>query len=48
VVFHGAVYGSGRKCRRKFRRTFRDEKVPSRETIDNFVNKLITARLSID
>jgi hypothetical protein len=31
---------SAGKCRRKFRRKFRDERVPSRQTIHNLVNKL--------
>jgi hypothetical protein len=34
-------YGSAGKCRRKFR----DESVPSRQTIHNFVNKLRTMGL---
>jgi transposase len=33
-------YRSARKCQRKFRRKFRDERVPSRQTIHNLVNKL--------
>jgi hypothetical protein len=33
-------YGSAGKCRRQFRRKFRDETVPSRQTIHNLVNKL--------
>jgi transposase len=37
-------YGSGRKCRRKFR----DERIPSRQTIQNVVNKLRTTGLLID
>jgi hypothetical protein len=41
-------YGSARKCRRKFRCTFRDERVPSRQTIHNLVNKLRTTGLLID
>jgi hypothetical protein len=32
-------YGSARKCWRKFRRKFRDERVPRRQTIDNLVRK---------
>jgi hypothetical protein len=36
-------YGSARK----FRRKFRDERVPSRQTIHNFVNKLRTTCLLI-
>jgi hypothetical protein len=41
-------YGSPGKCRRKFRRKFRDESVPSRQTIHNLVNKLRTTRFLID
>jgi hypothetical protein len=37
-------YGSAGKCRPKFR----DERVPSRETIHNLVNKLTTTALLID
>jgi transposase len=37
-------YGSARKCRRKFR----DERVPSRQTIYCLVNKLRTTGLLID
>jgi hypothetical protein len=37
-------YGSAGKCRRKFR----DERVPSRQTIHNLVNKLRTMELLID
>jgi transposase len=40
-------YGSAGKCRRKFRRKFRDERVPSRKTIINLVNKLRTTGLLI-
>jgi hypothetical protein len=40
--------GSARKCRRKFRRNFRYERVPSRQTIHNLVNKLRTTGLFID
>jgi hypothetical protein len=36
------------KCRRKFRRKFLDEKVPSRQTIHNSANKLRWTRLLID
>jgi hypothetical protein len=32
-------YGSAGKCRRKFRLKFRGERVPSRQTIHNLVNK---------
>jgi hypothetical protein len=39
-------YGSAGKCRRKFRRKFLDERVPSRQTILNLVNKLRTTGLS--
>jgi transposase len=41
-------YGYSGKCRRKFRRKFRDERVPSRQTIHNLVNKLRTTGLLID
>jgi hypothetical protein len=37
-------YESARKCRRKFR----DERVPSRQPIQNVVNKLRTSVLLID
>jgi hypothetical protein len=40
--------GSAGKCRRKFRRKFRDERVPSRQTIHNLVNKLRTTGPLID
>jgi hypothetical protein len=40
-------YGFERKCRRKFGRKFRDERVLSTQTTDNLVNKLRTG-LSID
>jgi transposase len=40
-------YGSARKCQRKFRRKFRDERVPCRKTIYNLVNKLRLTGLSI-
>jgi hypothetical protein len=33
-------YGSARKCRRKFRRKFHDERGPSKQTIHNLVNEL--------
>jgi hypothetical protein len=33
-------YGSAIKCQRKFRSKFRDERVCSRQTIHNLVNKL--------
>jgi hypothetical protein len=33
------------KCRRKFRHKFHDERVPSRQTIHNLVNKLRTVGL---
>jgi hypothetical protein len=38
-------YGSARKCWRKFQLEFRDESVPSRQTIHNLVNKLRTGLL---
>jgi transposase len=41
-------YGSARKCRRKFRRKFCGERVPSRQTIHNLVNKLRTTGLLIE
>jgi hypothetical protein len=41
-------YGSARKCRRKFRRKFRDERVPSRQTVHSLVIKRGTAGLLID
>jgi hypothetical protein len=41
-------YGFAGKCQRKFRRKFRDERVPSRQTIHNLVNKLRTTGLLID
>jgi transposase len=40
-------YGSAGKCQRNFRRKFRGERVPSRQTILNLVNKLRTAGLLI-
>jgi hypothetical protein len=41
-------YGSARKCRRKFLRKFHDERVPSRQTIHNLVNKLRSTGVGID
>jgi transposase len=41
-------HGSARKCRGYFRRKFRDERVPSRQTIHNLVNKLRSTGLLID
>jgi hypothetical protein len=41
-IYMYVKYGSARKCRRKFRPAFRDERVPSRQTIHNLVNKLRT------
>jgi hypothetical protein len=41
-------YGSAGKCRQKFRRKFRDERVPSRQTIYILVNKLRTKGLLTD
>jgi hypothetical protein len=35
--------GSARKCRRKFRRKFYDERVRSRQIIKHLVNKLRSA-----
>jgi hypothetical protein len=40
-------YGSARRCQQKFRQ-FHDEKVPSRQTIHNLVNKLRTVGLLMD
>jgi RNA polymerase-binding transcription factor DksA len=42
------TYRSAGKCRRKFRRNFHDERVRSRQTIHNSVNKLRTTGLLID
>jgi hypothetical protein len=33
-------YGYAKRCRRKFRLKFRDERVPSRQTIHDLENKL--------
>jgi hypothetical protein len=41
-------HGSAGKCRRKFRRKFRDERVRSRQRIHSLVNKLRTMGLLID
>jgi transposase len=41
-------YRSARKCQRKFQSKFRDERVPSRQTIHNLVNKLRTTGLLRD
>jgi hypothetical protein len=41
-------YGSAGKCRQKFRRKFRDERLPSRQIIHNLVNKLRTTGFLID
>jgi Fe2+ transport system protein FeoA len=41
-------YGSAGKCRRKFQRKFHGERVPSRQTIHNLVNKLRTMGFLID
>jgi transposase len=41
-------YGSAGKCRRKFQRKFHAERVPSRQTIHNLVNKLRTTGFLID
>jgi hypothetical protein len=37
-----AKYGSSGMCRRKFRRKFRDERVPSTQIIHNLVNNVRT------
>jgi transposase len=41
-------YGFTGNCQRKFRRKFCDERVSSRQTIHNLVNKLRTTGLLID
>jgi hypothetical protein len=41
-------YGSATKCRRKFRRKFSDKRAPSRKTIKNLVNKLISTGVLMD
>jgi transposase len=41
-------YGSVRKCQRKFRLKFLNERVTSIQTIHNLVNKLRSTRLLID
>jgi hypothetical protein len=41
-------FGSVGKCRRKFLLKFLDESVPSRQTIQNLVNKLRTTGLLTD
>jgi hypothetical protein len=41
-------YGSARKCWRKFRRKYRDERAPSRPTVQNLANKLRSTGLLID
>jgi hypothetical protein len=41
-------YVSVRKCRRKFRHKFHDERVPSGQTIHIWINKLRTTGLLID
>jgi transposase len=41
-------YGSARKCRRKFRRKFHDERVRSRQTFHNLLNKHRSTGLLID
>jgi hypothetical protein len=41
-------FGSARKCRRKFRHKFRDERFPSRQTLHNLVNLLRKAGFLID
>jgi hypothetical protein len=37
-------FGSARKCRRKFHRKIRDERIPSRQSVHNFLNTLRTRR----
>jgi transposase len=41
-------YGFAGKCRRNFGRKFRDERVPSRQTIHNLVNKIRSTGLLMD
>jgi hypothetical protein len=41
-------YGSARKCQRNFRRKFRNERPPSRQTVHNLMNKLRSTGLLID
>jgi hypothetical protein len=41
-------YGSAGKCRRKFRRKFRGERVPGRQIIHSLVNKHRTTGFLID
>jgi hypothetical protein len=41
-------YRSARKCRRKCRRNFSNERIPRKQTINNLVNKMTTTGLSID
>jgi hypothetical protein len=43
-----AQYGYSRKCQQKFWYKFHDERVPSRQTIHNLVNKLRTTGLLLD
>jgi hypothetical protein len=38
-------YGPARMCRRKFRHKFLDERFPSRQTLQNFANKLRRTQL---
>jgi hypothetical protein len=47
-VCHPCEYGPAGKCRQKFWRKFHDERVPSRRTVHNLVNKLRTTGLLID
>jgi hypothetical protein len=41
-------YGSAEKCRRKCRGKFCGDRVPSRQTIHNLVNKFRTTELLLD
>jgi hypothetical protein len=47
-VWHLYIYGTARKCRRKFLRAFRVESVPRRQTFHKFGNKLRITGLLID
>jgi hypothetical protein len=41
-------YGSARKCRRKFIRKFRDERIPRRQRVHSFVNTFISTGVLAD
>jgi hypothetical protein len=46
-IWHLLEYGSARKCRRKFRRKFLDERIPSRQSIHSLANELRSTGLLI-